>query len=1091
MTKLRARARRDALFVTAGLAALVVAMPAVAQDQVADVTDSQAASDRADPGVITVTGSRIRRPNIDSPVPIATIEAKDLIERGSLSLGDSLAELPQLGSTFTQANSTRFIGTAGINRLDLRNLGTTRTLVLVNGRRMVTSSPGTYDVDTNTIPSELLQRVDIVTGGNSAVYGSDAIAGVVNFVMRTDYEGLRIRGQTGISSEGDAANRLVSVTAGKNFLDGRLNIAFAGEYAFTDQLLMNQRDSFTGAISGFPNFVTTQPNTTFNPANRTTSPVPNRNNDGIPNTTLLTGNRFAQLNEAGMLQTVCPFLTNAQYDALTPAARARHIQRLQLSCASTTTVDGRVIPGSFSPTGGGLNHFWSFDPTGTRLVRSVPTADLRSVGGGVIGGLGSTGLEEAQLLPELERMVGNVFVNFEVSSAFNPFLEAKFVRINSKQTSTQPTFSTGLLRSTFRLDNPFLTPEARQQIIAINGLDPSAAAVLNGSQTFSSFRFNYDLGTRAEDHERETYRVVLGARGEISSRGNIRYELAGSWGRTTTFYETGGNVNIDRYNFATDAARDANGNIVCRINLNPATRDPSCVPLNPFGFNTASQAAKDYVLSVSSREQWAEQINAVGYISGDTDGLFKLPGGPVGWVVGAEYRREDAFSAFDPLTVSGATFLNAIGAFDPPAQSVVEGFAELRIPILANVPFAEELTIEGAARGSKYNTRNDLIWAYNGGIVYSPIRDLRLRASYGRAVRAPNIGDLFSTASETFLNGLVDPCSQNVIDLNPNRARNCAAAGIPTTIVVNGDVRPWTNVAASGISGINRGNPDLEPETSDSITIGAVFQPRFIRGLTLSVDYYNIKVNQVISGLAPQTIINQCYDDPVGLDNPFCRAVFRRSTNDPLTNFTFDGQLNRRFDGVPDIDLPRIGPSFINQPFNFARLNASGIDLALDYVTDLGSDVNLNVRMVMTRNLNRENFTFITAPEQSVRLHGTLGLPEWAASLFSTLRYKTFDFNYNARFISKQAVNAWETQFTHQGRGPDVPDATPFRFYPDIIYHNIRFGYDADGGRYRFVVGMDNVLDQLPPSPLDGRGEGSGIFPNIGRYVYASATVNF
>lgn len=1095
-----ANSGKGRLLAGAGLAALTLAAfatPAYAQDADEEEAPQSSAIEQAGAAeagaTIVVTGSRIRRPNLDSSVPVATVSAADLIDRGSLSLGDALSELPALGSTFTQANSTRFIGTAGINRLDLRDLGTTRTLVLVNGRRHVTSSPGTYDVDTNTIPSDLLERVDIVTGGNSAVYGSDAIAGVVNFVLKSDFEGLRIRGQNGISSKGDANSYFGSITAGKNLLDNRLNIAFAGEYAFSDQLLMNERDSQTGALSGTYGFTTTQPTTTFNPLTRTTTPIPNRNNDGIPNTTLVSGIRFPQLNERGMIQTVCPNLTNAQYDALSPAAQQRHIQRLQLSCAATTVdSSGRVIPNSFSPAGGALNHFWSFDPTGTFLQRSVPSGDLRPVGGSVLGGLGSTGIEEAQLRPELERYAANVFVNLDISPAFQPFLEAKYVRINSKQQSTQPTFSTGLLRSTFRIDNPFLTTEARDQIIAINGLDPASAGVVNGTSTFSSFRFNYDLGTRAEDHRRETYRIVGGVGGELASTGNLRYEVALNWGRTETFFETGGNVNVQKYNWASDAARDANGNIVCRINLNPATSpDPSCVPLNPFGFDTLSQAAKDYVLATASREQWAEQLNAVAFISGDTGGFLNLPGGPVGFALGAEYRREDAFSAFDDLTVSGATFLNAIGAFDPPAQNVKELFGEIRLPLLANVPFAEELTLEAAVRGSDYNTRDDLVWAYNVSAIYSPIPDIRFRAGYGRAVRAPNIGDLFSTASETFLNNLVDPCSQTVIGNNPNRARNCAAEGIPTTIVINGETRPWTNVAASGISGINQGNPDLVQETSDSFTAGAVFQPRFAPGLSFSVDYYNITVNNVISGVLPQQIINTCYDDPVGLDNQFCSSVFRRRSSDPLLDFTFDGQQNRRFDGISDVNFERVGPSFINQPFNFAKLKASGIDFEVNYVTNLSDGLSLSLRALASHNLNREDFTFTTNPDQSTRLHGTLGTPLWAGNLFANLDFGEFDFGYTARFVSRMTVETFETQFSHQGRPPENPDARPFTHYPDVVYHSLRFGVEPEGTKFRFYAGVDNLLDQLPPQPLDGRGAGSGIFPNTGRFFYAGAVVNF
>ncbi len=1085
--------RRIGLHSGVGLAALALATPAFAQavEGPVDQDSAEAAADKADTAeIITVTGSRIRRPNLDSTVPVATVQAKDLIDRGSLSLGDALAELPQLGSTFTQANSTRFIGTAGINNLDLRNLGTSRTLVLVNGRRHVTSSPGSYDVDTNTIPSDLLERVDITTGGNSAIYGSDAIAGVVNFVMKTDFEGLRLRGQAGISDEGDAASQFLSLTAGKTFMDGRLNIAFAAEYANSDQLLNTDRDSQTGALTGTYAFTTTQPVSTYNPANRTITQTPNRNFDGIPNTTLLGGIRFPQLNGNGMLQTVCPYLTNAQYDALSPTARAIHIQRLQLSCSGTTVVDGRTVPSQFSPTGGGINHFWSFNADGTELVRSVPTADLRPVGGSVFGGLGSTGLEGGQLLPELQRYAGNLFINADISPAFQPFLEAKYVRVDSIQGSNQATFATGVLRSSFRIDNPFLTQTVRNQIVAIQGLDPASAAVVNGTATFNSFRFNYDLGTRAEDHRRETYRAVLGARGDLSTKGNLRYEVAATYGRTETYYNTGGNINIQRYNDATDAALNGAGQIVCRINLTTVV-DPACAPLNPFGYGKASQAAKNYVLTNSSRTQWAEQINAVGYLSGDTDGIFRLPGGPIGFAVGAEYRSEDAYSAYDELTANGFTFLNGSGAFNPPKQEVREVFGELRLPLLADLPFVQELSVEGAVRYSDYNTAKKGVWAYNAGIVYSPVRDVRFRAAYGRAVRAPNIGDLYATAAETFLNALADPCSQTFINDNPNRVRNCAAAGVPTTIVVNGETRPWTNTPASGISGNQAGNPNLNPETSDSLTFGAVFQPSFVPGLSFSVDYYNIKVKSVIAAVGSQAIINQCYDDPVSINNPFCAAVFRRDSADPFANKTFAGQRDRTFAGIANINLPQVGPSFLQAPFNYAKLVAKGIDFEVNYITDLSENLSLSVRGLASYNLEREDFTFVTEPGRSTRINGTLGTPTWEASFFSTLDFGQFDLGYTARFVGKQAVNAWETQFSHQGRAPINPDATPFKWYPDIIYHNLRFGFEPEGTNFRFYAGMDNVLDQLPPQPNTGTGGGSGIYPIQGRYMYAGATVKF
>ena len=164
-----------------------------------------------------MTGSRIRRPNIESNVPIVSVTAEDLTSQGDVNIGDALNDLPSLRSTFSQSNSGRFIGTTGLNNLDLRGLGTVRTLVLVNGRRHVTSSPGDYIVDVNSIPTDLLERVDVITGGSSSVYGSDAVAGVVNFVLRRDFDGIRLRGQGGVSQQGDRGIQFVSLTAGRNF----------------------------------------------------------------------------------------------------------------------------------------------------------------------------------------------------------------------------------------------------------------------------------------------------------------------------------------------------------------------------------------------------------------------------------------------------------------------------------------------------------------------------------------------------------------------------------------------------------------------------------------------------------------------------------------------------------------------------------------------------------------------------------------------------------------------------------------------------------------------------------------------------------
>jgi outer membrane receptor protein involved in Fe transport len=1055
------------------LASAALALPQVAAAQdTGDEAETTASTDND----IVVTGSRLLRvPGAESPIPVTSVTVEELTDSGNLSLGDALNQLPSLRSTYSQANSTRFIGTAGLNLLDLRGLGTARSLVVVNGRRHITATPGSYSVDVNTIPVQLLERVDVVTGGNSATYGSDAVSGVVNFILKQDYEGLEIVGQGGISSRGDRDSQRLGVTWGTNFADGRGNIAIAAEYARSSTLLFDDRDNQTGAYSGIPGYFTSEP-VAGEPAS----------GDGIPDQTFFSinspGNRFGIISLGGTVNTVCPALTGTGINLAQRAA----------NCT-----------GELSPTGGRLSDSYVFLADGT-LTRDDPTIDLRSIGGGRFGGLTATGVEGAMLLPGLERYAGNLLAKYEFSPAATAFLEAKFVKITNNQTSTQPTFVNSRLSPTFYLDNPYLSAQARDALRVIQGYAPGTAAYDSGS--FSFFRFNNDIGTRAEDHKRETFRIVGGLRGELSDTGNLRYEVAANFGRTDTYYETGGNVDVAKFNRAADAVRNGAGQIVCRVNADASTTndDPSCRPLNLFG-EGAPLTTPDglaYVLYTSSRKQWAEQLNFVGYIAGDTGGFFNLPGGPVSMVLGAEYRREDAFSDYDDFTQSGATFLNGFATFDPPAITVKEAFAELRIPILSGTPFFHELAIEGSGRVSDYSTMSDPVWAYNVAAVWAPIRDLRFRAGYAKSVRAPDLSDVYATPGDTFANNLTDPCDQpgtgnnsNNITSRPNRAANCAAAGIPTTITLpDGSVVPWYNRPSSGIQGVSAGNPNLQPEIGYSFTVGAVFQPSFVRGLTITVDYYDIEIKQALNSLTGQALINRCYDDPGGINNPFCDAVFRRTSANGIVNGTFAGQAGRRFDGLPDINLlaapygQTLGSGFLSAPFNYAKLTTSGIDVDVNYTTRVGEGT-LTARAIVSWLDEREQFTYITDPARSDRINNTLGDPEWQGQLSVNLNFPSWDLGYDLRYVGKQTVYIWETQFEHQGRPATNLDILADPYYPAVVYHDMQLGFKVADNKYRFYIGVDNLTDELPPLGATGTTAGSAIWPVQGRYFYAGFRV--
>ncbi len=990
---------------------------------------------------IVVTGSRIARPNLDSPSPITSLSIQELTQTGEVSLGDTLNKLPSLRATFSGSNSTRFIGTAGINALDLRGLGTNRTLVLVNGRRHVTSTPGESRVDINTIPVDLIERVDVVTGGNSAVYGSDAVAGAVNFVLKRDYEGLRLRGQSGVTSRGDRPSYFGSLTGGKNFGDGRGNIAAALEYSESDALYFTDRSRYS--TTGRRQF-----NLTENVLNE-----PGIGN-GVPDTTFLTNVRNIAISEGGAITSACPAAVAG--DAAVAARRA-------FNCT-----------GENSNTGAALGRVFVFDNSGNLVPNNV-IKDFRPFGSGnAIGGLGSSQRLTGQLQPGIKRYSANVLAHYDFSDAFRPFVEAKYVRVDALQEG-QPTFLQGTLPAVYSVNNPFLTTQARSVL---------AQTLAPGATSFTAQRINVDFGARGENHRRETYRIVAGVEGTFNS--DWRYEVAFNYGHLDTFYATQGNVNVQKFKNSQDAVRNAGGNIVCGINAdaNTANDDASCVPVNLFGLGAPSAAALNYFVVNSTRRQKADQYDATAFVSGDLSQLFELPGGPIAFSIGGEYRRETAYSAFDDVTRSGATFLNAIPIFDPPAQVVKEAYGEIRIPLLKDVPFFQELTIDGAGRVSDYNIgATGTVYSYNAGLTWSPVRDIRVRGSYARSVRAPTQGDLFSAPSQTFLNGLIDPCSQNNIRNGPNRAANCAAAGVPTTQTFNGITEPFTNVPTSGISGLNGSNPNLREETADSFTGGFILQPSMVPGLTLSVDYYNIKITNVIFALAPQTIINQCYDSPSGINNQYCAALTRNP------NGTFAGQTGVT-NGGAQIAFPATGQSFLSGPFNFAKQKTSGVDADLSYSHNVGG-AKVTLRGIVSYLINRDNYTDINTPSFIDQQKFEVGDPEWSGSFTANVDFGKFDLNYNMRYVGKQTVAAeYETQNSVQGRPARDPDAFPFTFYPDVTYHNIRVGADVTD-KFRFYAGMDNVFDRQPPYDITGTTGAQGIYENVGRFMYAGFEAKF
>ncbi|KRC78435.1 TonB-dependent receptor [Sphingomonas sp. Root241] len=1013
--------------------------PAYAQDTdgqattAAEPTVDQAQETTEAPGeTIVVTGSRIRRPNLDSPVPVTSIGGEEFFQTGTTSVGDVLNELPALTSTFSQSNSTRFLGTSGLNLLDLRGLGPQRTLVLVNGRRHVAGDilNNAVSPDVNAMPTDLIERVDIVTGGSSAIYGSDAIAGVVNFVLKDNFEGFQIRGQGGLSDDSDAPDYYISALAGKNFAGGRGNIALNLEYAHQGDFYASDREEYRNN-NGF----VVVDNDPFGSPN---------GSDGKPDRVFYKNIRSGSYANGGM------FLGNSCGPYY---------------CSYHFLPNGNLVP-----------------VTGTKVGAS-------SIGS-FIGGDGDNFRDGTQLglRPRQDRYSANLIAHFEISPAFVPFIEAKYVRSEVLGSASGPFFFnggvTGSPREVFYTDNPYLSAQARNFLNDYYGVAPG---------TSQPFYFNENatsLTNRQESLKRDTYRLVGGVRGEFGS--NWSYEVSANYGRFDEENKILGNVNLQRFLLAIDAVDQglvqngvANGNIVCRATVDPTARvaletaaNPTfagaqlaadvaaCRPVNFFGVNNVSDAARGYLLQDSIANGRITQFVANAFVSGDSSKWFELPGGPVGISFGAEYRRETASYTQDEFTQAGLTFYNSIPTFDPPSFEVKEVFGELSVPILKDVPFFNSLTLSGAVRYADYKGSTGNVFAYNGSVEWSPVRDLRFRGNYSRSVRAPTLVDLYTPFGQNYA-FVTDPCSlDNLGEGTATREANCRAAGVPAGY-------NFEYVQTLGF--LSGGNPDLEAETSDSYTVGFVLQPRWIRGLSLTVDFYDITVNNTISSVGAQDILDNCYD-AADLNNQYC-SLFQRYTG------AGTGPRGEITGQVLENNL-RAGP------LNYAKLKVRGIDAEIGYRGAIGNIGNLSTRAIYSHNFRNDSYLDPADPGRRDQQLGELGYPKDEAQWSLDLQTGPITLGYKMRYVGKMTVAPWEATHTVQGRAPEDADYSDITEYPSTFYHNIRVQMDV-GKSYNLYLGVDNLLDTVPPLGTTGAGFGSGIYDNVGRFLYAGFVAKF
>lgn len=1085
-----------ALVLTAGFSSESAAAQDVDQEQ--ETTEDAGAP-------ITVTGSRILRdPNATAPLPVSTLTNADFQNFGTTDVTAALRQIPALISSGTVADSLeRGAGGVGQATLNLRQLGANRTLVVIDGWRHVSGVAGSQTVDVATIPRLLIEQVEVLTGGASAVYGADAVTGVVNYKLKRDYEGIMIDSQMGISSRGDGRSYRIEGIVGQNFAGGRGNVTLAAGYTQDDEILMGDREFTRDNGRGNNSTTYANPLRRFQRGDINAATMPNF------------ANRF-RLGGPGPGNTRFPFgpliPTPAQVATLFPggitAAEQALVDRAVNSPAFVIGADPRFAISSNR----GLIFRNDFDFfTADTNSNGIPDCNESYIGRTGLGGGGclvtnddgtvrpfrdgiiSTGANqfggdgavertnETSLIPESERIYANLRANFEFSPAAEIWVDAKYVRTNTLSRNNYNTFYDSLFIAP---DNPFI-PEVLRA-------DAAEAGGLRVSRDF------LDLGPGISTAKRDTYRIVAGIEGEITS--NLKYELVGNYGRTDNENTFSNSVRYDRLFAAIDVVTDPRtGQPACRSTVNPAAPphpgseffpviapgfftfrpgDGQCAPVNLFrGVNSVSQAGVDFITTPTTNRFRLEQTVVTGLLSGDTSGFFNLPGGPVGFLLGAEYRKEKSSSRFDDLILGilpanspagpAGTFIgdvspnqqlvfdaatrqfNAGGSFD-----VREAFAEINLPVLKDMPFFYELSFGAAGRYADYSTvGGNFTWNVNG--VWAPIPDIRFRGTYARAIRAPNIAELFDPQQgATFRPN--DPCSQSNIDrllasndpTAQNRLNNCRADGIPV-----GYEDPLT----ARFSGTSGGNPNLQEETATTFTIGTVVQPRFVPGLSFSADYYSIKIEDAIQAVTAQDIVDTCYDLPT-FPNDFC-GLFTRNRTAGSTTF--------------------LGLNFLRQTqINFAQLETRGIDFQANYGFDIGKN-NFNVRVAgnWTERLDR----FFDPVDTTLVNPGLreLGAPEWSGFGSATWNRGAFTLSYGVQYIESTAlasviqIERIDTEFGPAG------------FAKDYWIHNLSFNLDATD-RMTFYGGINNLTDEEPYLS-------SSAYPvsGIGRSFFLGVTTRF
>lgn len=977
-----ARAVRFALVAASAASAGVYAPGALAQE--------------AELEQIVVTGSRIQRQDFESASPIVTVSSETFEQLGVQNAETLVNTLPQVVPSFSSGNNNPGGGQAFIN---LRGLGSVRNLVLVDGKRM---TPGNSSgiVDINTIPTGLIERVEVVSGGASAVYGSDAVAGAVNFILKKDFDGVEIGGQYGISEQGDAQTRSVDITMGSNFADGRGNAVFFASF--------DDRDDLTKGDRAFSRQATSL--TSFFPQ----------------------GNYFQGANGPTQAAVDALFATYGVGAGLASATDSGGFSFNQDGTLFSVSAGGGTVVQNFRGDPNDINVASNFFP-GRYSYNFEPWNKL--------------------IIPQERVSVGanlSYAINDKVE-AYSRLLFTNYSSATALAPSPAPTGSNITNRAagaffTVPVANPFV--QANPGLLALLNSRTGDAASLPGTGANEDFLYRrrfVELGPRLESYERDVYQVLGGFKGDITD--NWKFDVYAGHGKYNSMEFQDGNVSVTAVESLLDAPDG--GASICAGGL------------NPFGAGNLSRECADYVGVLAKNTVRLEQNLAEAVVSGD---LFNLPAGAVSAAFGAFWQEQSYEFLPDSVLASGD-----VAGFN--AQDAIIGkvsntdyFTELYFPLLKDASFAQSLGLTLGYRSSDHSNAgtND---SYKAELDWAVVDSFRVRGSYQRAVRAPNIGELFSPQQEDNPQ-VTDPCNFNsAVRTGASAAAAralCLAQGVPASII---DTYTQTTSQIDALAG---GNPDLSEETADTYTVGFVWQPEFVDRLSLSVDYYNIEVSDVIASISPLTVVNRCFNqddaNPNFASNNFYCNLFGRDSI---------GQIQ---------DLLEIQN-------NLATLRTDGFDVQVDYGFDTPIGM-WGVNLVA----NYVNAFESQALPGDVFLDyvGTIGgspgeaLPDWKATLSLSWTLDTVSAQLRARFIPSMEH---ENSVDFGSTDPAICECTSV---DSVTYVDLTASW-RPWEQVTLRAGVENLTDEDPQlyEPAVDSGTDPSTYDVIGRRYFLSASYKF